>query len=516
MKVAVANRHWETAGGGETYAAAIATALAHRHEVTLLSDPGVDWDRLARRFHVDPTVFEIREVDQEDLAEIAAAARDYDLFVNTTHGTDLGCPTDHGLLVVHFPYRVDEGLGPFGRTAARWLARRGLVAPDDGVSFTEGWHLPESNGSMTWRWSKGTGKIKLSLPSDTRVPVRISFGPDRPEPTEVELVVDGQIVAETVVRPGEHTSVTVDLDGQVEGVPRVLDVRSESFVPRDQNHTQDVRELGVQVTDVQVDGGSPAARVRQTLRRFGPVRRASRVHFATTYDAVVCNSHFTRSWIRRWWGLDAEVAYPPVTRREPVDPKSPIILSVGRFFAKDRGHSKKQLEMVHAFRRLCDEGLDGWELHLVGGCQAIDRPYLDEVERAAEGLPVTIHVDAPAAELDELYARAAIYWQATGLGEDPEEAPEVQEHFGIAIIEAMSAGTVPVVHGTGGPAETVRHDVDGFHFRSIDELVSQTQMLIAEPKRYTRLADAARGRSAGFSSDALAGRLEHLLGALST
>ncbi len=57
------------------------------------------------------------------------------------------------------------------------------------------------------------------------------------------------------------------------------------------------------------------------------------------------------------------------------------------------------------------------------------------------------HVDAPGAELADLYARASIFWHAAGLGEDAEDDPNRMEHFGISIVEAMSAGAVPVVLG---------------------------------------------------------------------
>ena len=58
------------------------------------------------------------------------------------------------------------------------------------------------------------------------------------------------------------------------------------------------------------------------------------------------------------------------------------MLSVGRFFPTGQGHSKKQLEMVAAFRALVDDGLRDWELHLVGGCSDGGRGYLASVEAA--------------------------------------------------------------------------------------------------------------------------------------
>ena len=107
----------------------------------------------------------------------------------------------------------------------------------------------------------------------------------------------------------------------------------------------------------------------------------------------------------------------------------------------------------------------------MGGCSAEDRDYAMAVKREALGLPAHVHFSAPGAVLNDLLARGSIYWHAGGLGEDPDTHPDRFEHFGISVVEAMSAGLVPVVFGAAGPAEVVRDGVDGAHFATVDELV---------------------------------------------
>jgi glycosyltransferase involved in cell wall biosynthesis len=191
--------------------------------------------------------------------------------------------------------------------------------------------------------------------------------------------------------------------------------------------------------------------------------------------------------------------------------KRPVILSVGRFFRADRGHSKKQLEMVHAFRALCNGGVDGWELHLVGGCSLEDETYLDEVIAASAGLPVTIHRDAPGHELQALYAEASIFWSITGLGENVRRHPGRFEHFGITTVEAMSAGVVPVVLAAGGQVEIVRDGVEGLHINQLAELTTRTAELIADPVRRAELADAAATRARDFDMPAFGARMRELV-----
>ena len=116
------------------------------------------------------------------------------------------------------------------------------------------------------------------------------------------------------------------------------------------------------------------------------------------------------------------------TRRSPARSPAPRSRSSSSSAASSppkAGHSKKQLEMVEAFRRLVDHGgAEGWSLHLVGGCSAADAPaYLDQV-RARRGRPTrcrsTSTPRAPSWPTSTPGPR--IFWHAAGLGEDLEDA----------------------------------------------------------------------------------------------
>jgi glycosyltransferase involved in cell wall biosynthesis len=158
---------------------------------------------------------------------------------------------------------------------------------------------------------------------------------------------------------------------------------------------------------------------------------------------------------------------------------------------------------VQAFGRMVrNGGLDGWTLHVVGGCEPSQRPYLAALRQAATGLPVEIHPNAPRAEVDELFATSSIFWAATGLGEDPEKQPWVFEHFGMTTVEAMAAGCVPVVIDQAGQREIVRQGVDGYRWSTLEELEARTRELAADPDLCRRLGAAAVERAQAFSEDA--------------
>jgi glycosyltransferase involved in cell wall biosynthesis len=304
-----------------------------------------------------------------------------------------------------------------------------------------------------------------------------------PLTVSVAAVHAGALVHHTAVSGGARLTLPVD-DGLV--------VVSPEFIGDELDMDDAVR-----ITDIWVDGVRHDVVPRSLAQRLEPPRTRD---FLSTYRHVVTLSGYTRQWTKRWWGVDSDVVSPPVKMRT-VGPKEQLIVSVGRFFGEQSGHSKRQLELVRAFRQLVDGGLTGWRLVLIGGCAAADREYAMAVRAEAAGLPVEVRLNAPGAFVDAMLAAASIYWHGAGYGSDLEAQPERAEHFGIAPIEAMSAGAVPVVFDAGGPSEVVRPGIDGLLFRSLDELVAHTTRLVEDPTYREALASAARLRAEQYNHE---------------
>jgi glycosyltransferase involved in cell wall biosynthesis len=94
-------------------------------------------------------------------------------------------------------------------------------------------------------------------------------------------------------------------------------------------------------------------------------------------------------------------------------------------------------------------------------------------------------------------AGAKVFWHAAGFGVDPLAEPHRLEHFGIATVEAMAAGCVPVVPNLGGQPEIVRPGEDGFLCGSVEELADVTLKLAADDVLMRKLAASARERRFG-------------------
>lgn len=192
--------------------------------------------------------------------------------------------------------------------------------------------------------------------------------------------------------------------------------------------------------------------------------------FPHTYDRVVANSQYTSRHVQQRWGVPCDVLYPPCTSKpSSTRDRKPWILSVGRF-EDPRPHLpyKNQDAIIKAFADLEQLHHNGWELHLAGS--ASSEATVDRLRRMASGLPVVLHPSAAQADLDELYQTSSVYCHAQGYGEDEQLYPEAHEHFGISVVEALSAGLIPAVHASGGPREIVQMLGSEFMWTSLDSL----------------------------------------------
>jgi glycosyltransferase involved in cell wall biosynthesis len=157
--------------------------------------------------------------------------------------------------------------------------------------------------------------------------------------------------------------------------------------------------------------------------------------------------------------------------------------------------------MADAFGRL-EADLAGWQYTCAGalGDVEADRAYLARV-RAAASASCELAPNLSRAALKAALASAKIFWHAAGLGESASDHPERSEHFGVATVEAMAAGCVPIVHNTGGQREIVQDGLNGFLWNSLDELTRITTMVARDEELRSRVSEAARQRARAFGTE---------------
>ena len=252
------------------------------------------------------------------------------------------------------------------------------------------------------------------------------------------------------------------------------------------------------------DGSIPTLRSRKNLLHFQvPFHNIGGNNLLNKMklfriEKIICNSEFTKKVIDKEYGIESVVVYPPVdidhikSKR-----KENLILFVGRF--SQLKQNKNQDVLIRTFKKLVNFGLKEWGLILAGGIEIGVTDYLRSLEKLSEGYPIEIIKSPDFTVLRDLYGKARIFWSASGFGEDEEKNPEKVEHFGITVVEAMSAGAIPVIFNAGGHKEIVKDGDNGFLWESTGQLVKITNRIIKDKGFYSAVSKKAKDDSIFFS-----------------
>ena len=183
-------------------------------------------------------------------------------------------------------------------------------------------------------------------------------------------------------------------------------------------------------------------------------------------NKVVCISQNIKSRCKRFWGIDAEVIYPPVeTSKFKFKCYGDFWLSVNRIYPEKR--IELQLEV---FKRLRDE-----VLYIVGWFSKGDHAekYAREIMKTApENVKFLRSVSDE--ELIDLYSRCK------GL-----LCTAKDEDFGLTPVEAMASGKPVVAVDEGGFRESVIHGKTGFLVNAdVNEIIEAMRKVSENPERF--------------------------------
>lgn len=226
---------------------------------------------------------------------------------------------------------------------------------------------------------------------------------------------------------------------------------------------------------------------------------------------VIVNSLFTKKFIDQTFGVQSLVLYPPcnTSKFRSREPKKNMMVSLGRF--EDTSLGKKQEVLIRAFKDLNDKKRRAWQLFLVGSLKSDGQKLLGNLQNEARGYPIKILPNLPFESLTRLFAQAKIYWHAKGFLENEKKDPQNCEHFGIAVVEAMASGCVPIVVGKGGLKEIIQEGKDGFFWQDKNELIKKTVSVMEDENLRKKIAKKAISKSQNFSTDRFRERFEEIL-----
>lgn len=500
--VAVYDRWFFRMGGGERLVCALLHSLhSQGYNVTLISQVEVDIVQASKEFGMDLQFVKTVLVSDRSEEQLGSISKGYDLFINASHLDIVPNEASRSILLPFFPAKQENSIkGKIKLGVIIPLLRSVLVYPKRMIGFS-------NDSTLSSRSIITFSKQKLS-----RVELLLSVPEFAASFFESVLFYSGK----TRLHPRTSADVAKKkISYQFDNLDQLRDrgicIQIPNGISHDHVRLESIRVPSLSFKLWQLFAAVfPKASVR--LTGGAGVNFIDRV---STYQQIWAISKYTQHWIQNYWGKKSEILFPPVDVHSfsSAALKSNHIIHVGRFFSG--GHSKKQLELVMAFRKLVDEGLRDWELHLVGkpASETIHQEYLHLVQNLATGYPIIFHTDAETKKLRSLLSTSKIYWHATGYQEDLHAHPEAAEHFGISTVEAMASGCVPVVFAAGGQQEIVTSN-EGRTWTTIEELTMVTKNLIEDPKQLATLSSQAMVKAKSYDTKHFEARLKELLNTL--
>lgn len=198
-------------------------------------------------------------------------------------------------------------------------------------------------------------------------------------------------------------------------------------------------------------------------------------------DFVLANSRWTASVAKEIYGEEPHVLTPPiapnvevVSNPKPFEERGFHVVMLGRFSQEKRYHWVVT-EVLPALVREVPEA----RLTIFGGAATPTlRAYMEKVKQLAEGAGVAKHIEvvpnAPRQRIIEVMDSAKVFLHAT-----------INEHWGIAVAEAMARGLPVVVHKSGGTwTDLAQNGQAGLGYENCEEAVKQIARLLTDKKTW--------------------------------
>ena len=247
-----------------------------------------------------------------------------------------------------------------------------------------------------------------------------------------------------------------------------------------------------------------------------PPKNQEELAALASYDHVLVNSRFTLRWFNAYITQTIDHYYQQATLMPSVDilhppcailqnrtetPRQNIVM-LGRFF--DGRQSKGHPHAIQLFSQMAPHLPAGTRLVLIGQLVLNHDSYLQTLRDQVASLPaiadrVDFVVSASPEQVEAQLHAASLQWHMTGLEVDPSEDPASREHFGISIVECMSAGVIPIAL-QGGPEDIIDHAVDGFLAANAEDFMRYTlHVHKAHGDMTQRMRAAAVDKASAFS-----------------
>ncbi len=171
---------------------------------------------------------------------------------------------------------------------------------------------------------------------------------------------------------------------------------------------------------------------------------------------VLAISEYSKTHLDNQWRRPSILAYPACNMVSPVAKRNLIVTAA-------RAVPEKRLDLFWTVARLCPQ----YEFAML----LTQEPHLmDYPSKLSKDAPDngTVILNPPRDLYHRFLSEAKVYLHLMP-----------GEHFGITIVEAMSASCVPVVHDSGGPREIVSDQV-GFRWQNLEDIPTMIDEAISK------------------------------------
>jgi glycosyltransferase involved in cell wall biosynthesis len=213
-------------------------------------------------------------------------------------------------------------------------------------------------------------------------------------------------------------------------------------------------------------------------------------------NRTLANSEFMASILRECGFSDVDVLHPGFLLLSPI-PATPSerkrqVVFLGRF-----ERDKRVLETIRLMESLharC-QGLD----FVLCGARGSERDFNEITETLSKAsAPIRMVVHPDRASIDNLLRESMFYINAKPF-----------EHFGMATVEAMDAGCIPLLHHSGSHPEIIGGE--DLLFRNAEDLAAIVERLLADPVEAARVQSAMRTSVERFRLDVFSDRLKEIV-----
>lgn len=213
-------------------------------------------------------------------------------------------------------------------------------------------------------------------------------------------------------------------------------------------------------------------------------------------DKIICNSKYTANLYEKIYNKVPEVVFPPVSiTKFSARHKENLVTCLGVF------HPRKRFETTIRAIALSKTKP---KLAIIGSLPPGSDLYLSNLRRLSKQLKIEERVrfypNSNFEELKEIIARSKIC-VSSGI-----------EFFGLAIVEQMAAGCVPIVYKQTAPWEDIISEGEfGFGFETCEELADTIDRIISDEKLQTKMSNIAIIRAKEFDERVFREKMANLL-----